>query len=544
MSAQSNYINLGNSALKQGDYDRAAEQYEKAHQHCKEEKLTDQNLSILSALTGNISSAIQDMDGYIRKDDNNARLLYNRAIMHMSDKSYEAALQDFRKASENGNVSNQKLEREAYALQRESEVKQVESLLALAQQETDGSNYDKALAYYQQALLLRPAESYVLFKMAHIGLLQGNPFTTIDAVEQFPKSHQTDEQKLELILLKAYSYGRINKMKEAVTLLENSLYSLKTTDLRPRKLLSYYYLKLSQHEKAIRVLNSESYSDPNTFVVAGNAAIHLKRFSLALECFQKAESFDPKNIDARIGKALCYSHLHKNALAIQLIDSLVVSHPDKHHVWNVKGIIYKDVGLNYKNNFRQQKANTFFVNSAAAFLTAKTINSHLKNVYESNRALSLFFQDKKDAARSIWASNDELSSQNNLALLYVSQNKYSNAYSKLDSLYNDYINRYRKKSTLIEYNRSLARSKTKLNNNYRFVTNFILSQDRPKLSVVNPFELPQVETVSSSNNFDYILAYSDEDCQEKSARKKSKKKKRIRLFKRKKKKYKGDCPKF
>lgn len=544
LTGQSNYINSGNTALKTGDYQKAEELYEKAEVSCGESDELKQNSAVLLAATGQLDQALNLLNECITNDSKQGALYYNRAVIYLQKKDFRNALTDFQKAKQLGDQSSAKLERQANSLKRQSEDKQITALIGLADAETSAGRYDEALKYYDEAITLRPGEHQLLFAKANLGLLQKNPFISLDALESVKDIGLTQEQKQEVDLIKAYSLGRINRIPEAVKLLERGLYTDQSIDSRPRELLSYFYLLLSKYDKAINVLQSRQYTDPNTYVVAGNASLRMKNFSLAIRYFRAAKAIDPDNLNAAVGMAMCLSQQNKNNAAIEIIDSLSVAYPDNHDVWNIKGIINKDIGLYYKNNFREQRAHSFFVASAAAFLTAQEINKRMTAIYSSNRALALFFQNKKQAAEDIWSANQEMSSQNNLALLYASQKDFQSAYAKLDSLYDSYMTKYKKKNSIVEYNRGLARSRTRLNNNYRFLTNFTLNQDRPELSVENPFAMEAERDIDNSNRFEYSLAYSDESCVEKINRKRSKKKKRFRFPKRKKKKYTGDCPKF
>jgi len=544
LCAQSNYINSANVALKKGDFQGAAELLEKAEDHCGEKEKLNQNLAIMNALQGDAETAIQLLNKSIKSDTDNPSLYFNRAVIFLNNGDYLTALDDFKQASVLGGKKKSKSERNAYSLKEQSEEKQIEALCKIAQKATSDKSFTEAHEYYERALVFRSNETQLLFAQANLGLLQQNPFISLDALEKIRHIGTTDDQQLELNLLKAYSLGRINKMHEAVSLLEKTLYTRASEDMRVRELLSYYYVKLSKFQKALDVLSGRKFTSANTFVIAGNAAFRLKKYKHAIFCFKEAKSIEDHNVNAALGIAMCYSSTNRNSESIPFIDSLAVVHPDNHNVWNVKGIIHKDVGLYYKNNFRENFAKTFFVTSAAAFLRAQNLNEHMKAVYDSNRALSLFFQNQKEAAKSIWLDNDELSSQNNLALFYASQKEFNTAYSLLDELYDDYYIRNKKKHNILYYNRDLARSRSSLNNNYKFLTNFKLNQDRPTLEVENLFLMGETLTVDTSGNFDFILAYSDKDCKEQVNRKKAKKKERFRFFKRRKKKYKGDCPSF
>ena len=360
VSGQSNYINQGNAALKQGDQQGAQEFYEQAILHCNQDGLVDENMAVLLATSGDIDGGIDLINKRLKKDKDNGVLLYNRALMYLSKKDFEKALVDFQQASVKGAKASGEMERQAKNLKRQSEEKQIETLLALAESKRDQQKYDQAKVHYDQALGLRPNDKHILFEIANLGLIQKNPFVTIEALDKLPKGAQTEEQKVESTLLKAYSLARINKMKEAVRLLEQLAFQSNITDFRPRELLSYYYLKLSKHDESLRVIDGQIVDNANAYIVAGNSAIHMKRYRLAFELFKRAESFDQHNTNMKIGKALCLTQLHKNEQAIKLIDSLAIEHPGNHLVMNIKGIIYKDIGLYYKNNFREQTAKTFF----------------------------------------------------------------------------------------------------------------------------------------------------------------------------------------
>jgi len=547
-STQSNYLNAANAALKRGDFQSTHELLEKAEAHCKETEKVKQNSAVLSAMEGDTDVAIQTLNKIINNGTDNPSLYYNRAIILLNQNDYSAALDDFKKASSLGGKKGSQSERHAFSLKHKSETKQVEALCKLAEQATNKGSFDLAHLYYEDALRLRPNETQVLFSQAHTGLIQGNPFISLNALEKIKPATVANDEQLEITLVKAYSLARINKMPEAIRLLENALYSDASDDMRIRELLSYYYLKLSKHQKTLDVLSGRASTHANTFVIAGNAALRLKKYKHALFCYKQAKTMDDDNLNAALGIAMCYSSTDRNQESISYIDSLSQSHPDNHLVWNVNGIIHKDVGLYYKNNFRENQAKAFFVKSAAAFLMAQGLNKHMQAVYNSNRALALYFQNQKEAAKIIWSENDELSSQNNLALLLASQRDYSAAYQILDDQYDDFWTKTKKKHHIIDYNRGLARSRTTLNNNYKFLTNFKLNQERPTLVVENLFSLKSVQDIEAADSFEYILATSDEDCKEQINRRKVKKKKKkkwkFKFFKRKKKKYNGGCPKF
>lgn len=496
-------------------------------------------------MQGNLEEGIDKLNTCIKKDDRNPIHYYNRALMHLEGEDYLAALADLEQISSLGHHASSELKRRAYNIKKKSDQKKLSVLVALAHNVAEDGKYDLAHSYYDQAMLLSEDNDYLLFTKAQLGLLQKNPFIVLEHAESINTSRLSQVEKKELNLIKAYNLARVNRIKEAIALLEDLVYFDKDEDPRPRQLLSYYYLRLSQYDKAVNVLKGQVYMDPNTYMVAGNAALYQKKYTLAERCFDKVKYLDPQNVNADIGRALCYAQTREHRRATQLIDSLATSHPDNHYVLNTKGIVYKDVGLHHRNNFNNRKSEQYLLTAASAFMSAQTINENLKASFQSNRALALFFLNKNQEAKTLWLANNEMSSQNNLALLYASKKDYKRAYQKLDSLYQKAQAKYKKKNSLIEYNRKLARSRTRLNNNYRFITNYFLTQDKPKLEVENPFMLPVVETEQEQDDIEYILEYSHEDCTEKLERKKVKKKKKFRLFKRKKKKKsKGDCPTF
>lgn len=541
---QSNYINSANSALKQFDLERTEELLVKAEEYCGESEKVRQNTSVLLALKGNYDQAIDLINASIKKESKNPQLYYNRALLYLNTGEFLTAINDFQKASSLGGKKGSTSEKYANALKRQSEEKQIEAYLKLAEQASANQNFELAHHYYNQALLLRPYEPSLLFAKSNLGLLEENPFVSLEAIEKIKHAGTTPAQQLELNLVKAYSLARINKMPEAIRLLENQLREKSSEDMRARELLAYYYLRLSKYQKTLEVLRGRHVSNTNTYVIWGNAAIRLKKYAFALACFDRARSMQEDNLNAELGTAICYSFLNRTSKSIQLIDSLTTAHPEDHTVWNVKGIIHKDVGLSHKNSGNANRAKPYFQTSSIAFLKAQELNQNMKKVYESNRALSLFLQNQKEEAKVIWTTNNELSSQNNLAIYYASQKDFNQAYQLFEKLNSDFWTKHRKKNNILDHNKDLARSRETFNNNYKFLTNFRLNQERPILETKNPFLLEHISDLYATDSFDYMLAYSDKDCKEKTTRKRAKKRKRFKLFKRKNKKYKGDCPTF
>jgi len=241
---------------------------------------------------------------------------------------------------------------------------------------------------------------------------------------------------------------------------------------------------------------------------------------------------------------MCLNKNGKRTKAKIQVDSLVKAYPNNHYIQNVKGIVYKDLGLYHKNRKDQTKANSYLLSSTAAFIAAQNINDNLKSFYENNQALSLFYMNEKRDACQIWKSNSEFGGQNNLALLDASENKYSEAYHPLDSLYLKHLSLYKKRNKLLDHNKDLARDKTVLNNNYQFLTYYFLQEERPDIPFTNPFHLSASLDVGTLNFGHYIIEYSNASCIEKKDRRKVKKQKRKMKRMKKKKFKKGDCPSF
>ena len=545
LSAQTNYLNKGNGALRSGDYAAAEAFYQDAIEHCDENAKANLNLATLAAESGDENEALRILEKCI-KNDKSANAYYNRALIYLKKEDYENAMADLRMAKNSKEIYTGQLEREAHQFKRTTEEKELLIQNKLGDKYLESGHYDLALNHYDQALGLSKNDSYFLFKKALVGLEQKNPFVALENAEAINYSQINESKRIEVDLIKAHSLGRINRMKEAVALLEDLIFYKKYKDVRLRKLLSYYYLKLNKYDEALQLLKVQAYEDANTYLIAGNAAFYSRNFTLASRCFERALYFDPQNVNAEIGQSLSLANKNEYTEAIRIIDALADQHPDNFRVLNTKGIVYKDQGLFYKNRFSDEKSKAFFRTAAAAFLSAQIANKSLKASFENNRALALFFLNEINEAKAVWMTNKELSSENNLALCYASERDYKKAYHKLNSLADNYRSQQKKKHSIVEYNKNLARSKTRLNNNYKFITNYFLTQDKPILEVENPFTYTsgQMEDVSTP---DYILAYSDKDCyqpKQTDRKKKKKKKKKFKLFKKKKKKQKGDCPTF
>ncbi len=502
----------------------------------------------MAALSGDYHSAKSLLDACVATDAKDPKSYYNRALIQLELKNFHGAIVDFRLAASLGQKGARKSADKAINLKQRSEAKLFDTYLAYGKTEFENGNYSSARIYYEAALELRPQETAIYYENALMGHLEKNPIVVLEALAKIPNVELTPSEYIEYTLLKAYSLGRVNKLLESVKLLERLIRLDRNNDPRPKELLSYYYLRLSRYDDAVNILKGQVYKNPVTYVVAGNAAMYNRKFDLALRCYKKVKFLDKTNVNADIGMALCLSEKDEYSQAVELIDSLAIVQPENFHVWNTRGIIYKDLGRHYKDRNNNRKANNYLITSAQSFSKAIEINAGLQPSFDNNKALALFFQDKEAAAEKIWASNKKLASQNNLAVLKARQKDYRSAYYKLDSLQEVYIATNKKKNQLVDHNRRLAKTRTRFGSNYKFVTYYFLTQDKVIPAVDNPFFLSAYED-TTDKPFDYLLIYSDKECKENTERKKAKKSKKKRrfdfkLFKRKKKKQKGDCPTF
>lgn len=541
--SQNNFINKGNAALKQADYGTASEHYENALLHCGENEKAWNNSAVLAAMQGDTDEALSLLNQAISSDKSNPNYYFNRAILSLNDGKFETALEDLKTAEEYGMELRGGVRSLAEDLQQKALDKKIFTLEKRATEVAKSGDHNRALKLLDEALLLSPAEPRILFRKALIATQIPNPFVSLEALDQLPVNKLSALQKKEYVIMKAYNLGIVNRMKEAVSYLEEALYLKKIDDLRMRKLLSYYYLRLGKYDKAVRVIGDLSYDDPNAYLVAGNAAFYSKSYAKAYKLFAKAAQLDKTNIDVQIGLALCIAQKYDRSKALSLIDELAKKHPESHYVHNARGVIHKDVGLHYKNNHSQAKAGKYFLAAAGAFLTAAKLRESLADSYNNNRALALYFNGDEQAAKQLWQTQKDMMGQNNLALLEAGQRNFSKAYYKLDSLHKVLV--YKKKNaSLVEYNRNLARKKTRVNNNYKFITYYLLHQEKPTVQIDDPFMTNEIIDKEFSPVDSFVLEYSDKECVEKLNRPRVKKKKRFRLLKRKNKRYKGQCPSF
>ena len=545
---QTNFVNQANAALKSRDLAQAESYLDEAEDHCGEPYKVQYSKATLAALSGDYHSAKSLLDDCVATDAKDPKPYYNRALVQLELKNFQGAIDDFRMAANLGQRGAKKSADKAINLKKRSEARLFETYLAYGKTEFENGNYSSARTYYDAALELRPEETAIYYENALMGHLEKNPINVLEALAKLPNKELAPSEYIEYALLKAYSLGRVNKMLEGVKLLERLIRIDNTNDPRPRELLSYYYLRLSRYDDAVNILKGQVYKNPITYVVAGNAAMYNRKFDMALRCYKKVKFLDKTNVNADIGMALCLSEKNKYSQALELIDSLAKVQPENFHVWNTRGIIYKDLGRHYKDRNNNRKANAYLITSAQSFSKAVELNAGLQPSFDNNKALALFFQDKEAAAEKIWTSNNKLASQNNLAILKARQKDFRSAYYKLDSLQQVYVATNKKKNQLVDHNRRLAKSRTRFGSNYKFVTYYFLTQNKVIPAVDNPFFLNTYEE-PTDEPLDYLLMYSDKECKENTDRKKAKKSKKKRrfdfkLFKRKKKKQKGDCPTF
>jgi len=542
--SQAKYINQANAALKQGDAEQAETLYAKAESDCKDTAPLTNNRAVLSALDGDVDGALAQMDS------NHLDLPihdYNRALLHLNLKEHDAAWDWLSRLEDRGLSKGTKERNHLRDLNRKTADLKLRAFVVRARSIMDAGADKEAMAVVDEALVLRPADAGLNFMKAELAMRIPDPFSALTALDAIPDAALTRDQHTEVQLLRAHALGRINKMREATRLLEKLLFVQKVKDARLNEMLAYFYYRMGRYDKAVDAIKSAYTASANALLIAANAATYSGKHRQAFSMYEAAHAASEVNSpDILLGMALSLVHLDREKQAMQLIDSLASNYPDNHNVMNAQGIIYKDVGLQYKNGFHASKAKPYFRKSMAAFQAAAVANPRMEQAYLGNKALTLFFQGMDQAAIRILDSHDRLSSQNNRALIDVSQSRYRSAHHRLDSLATAYYRLHKKKHPVLEQNRMKSRQRAELSKNYKFITSFILHQDRPHPSYDNPFSDSPVTEMETLTFDDFMLEYSDEVCKAKAERskRKSNRKKRVKLFKRKNKKYKGQCPEF
>jgi len=472
---------------------------------------------------------------------------YNRALMQLDFGNHEAALDLLQPLVEQGFGKGIEEKNYALALRKRTEELRMLALLLQVEEHAGQGAVDEAIAQLDKALAINPRDPHLLFKKADLAIQRPNPFLCLETLDKIKRLDLTSEQRIETKILRAKALGRMNKVKEAIRILEGLVFYQHIKDARARELLAYYYIKTKKYEDAVSCVRFSPDPSSNAYLIAANASYHQKNYRDAYRYYRKAKRIKADDVNIDIGLALSLVQLDGQVRAMSIIDSLAGVHSENPHVMNARGVVFKDIGLSYRNAFRRKNAEPYLTTARVAFQEAADLSKNSGEVFLGNKALALFLLDEVRQAQTIWSrQNMQLTSQNNLALLEVSQSRYPQAYNRLDSLAKKYKSKRYDGTTILDHNRSKAKRRTPFSNDYKFLTYYVLRQDRPNPEFENLFEKPVSLNVEAITLDDYVLEYSDEVCNEDSRKERRKKRKKKRIKKRllKSKKYKGDCPKF
>jgi len=405
--------------------------------------------------------------------------------------------------------------------------------------------YKASVELYDKVLIAIPDDQKALYGKALSAMKMRDPYTCLDALAKINKQGLTAEQVEKVVLLEASALGICNKKEQAVKLLKKYRSSAQDK-YKVKTLLAYYYLRMFQYGNAISSISISKYEDYLPYLIAGHASLHRGEHAGAYRYYRKAYKITPTNPDVLMGAALSMMEINMKREGKRVIDSLEILYPENYHVFNSKGIIYKDLGLGYKNKNQNDKAIAHFKIAAQAFERAITIRPSLKTSFDNNLGLCYYYLKELPRAINLFEGSSRLASINNRALIDISEGDFSKGIATLDSLNKDYIKKNKAANRRVKTNLELARRRAPMNNNYKFITYYFLHQDTPDISENNPFQSrsPIIKLpIDQQPDVNYILEYADIICEDENQNRKKKKKSnpKLKFFK---KKDKSKCPTF
>ena len=490
---------------------------------------------------------------------NKVNLLYAQfALEDQQPKQAKAAFEEIIKTDRNNAAANASLGNIALSASNIQEAKKYfnqaiaiqsnhkAALEGLATVEFLEGLYEKSVKTFDKLLLLDPTHQKALYGKALSAMHRPDPYTCLDALKQINKNNLTPEQIEKVVLLEARALGICNKKEEAIKLLKKYR-SLALDKNKIKTLLAFYNLRMFRYSSAVSNIGIGKFTDYLPYLIAGHASLHRGQYSTAYRYYRKAYKLDNKNPDVLMGAAMCMIELDMPDQALRVIDSLEASHPENYYVYNAKGIVYKNLGLQYDKKGNKLKANKNLEISEHAFRRAKELRPIMSASFDNNIGLTHFYRDELDQARTLFDGSKRLASKNNRALMDISSGDYTAGAKRLDSLHKDFVRMNNRPNNKVKSNLELANKRAPMNNNYKFITYYFLHQDEPLIDQNNPFDSP-LETIDLSHDLqaevEYILEYSEAECPETEKKERKKKKKSKPKLKFLKKKKSTDCPTF
>lgn len=419
------------------------------------------------------------------------------------------------------------------------------ALEGLAQIEFLNGKYEKSVETFDKLLLHNPNNQRALYGKALSAMHRPDPYTCLDALAKINKKILSPKQIEKVVLLEARALGICNKKQEAIALL-NKYRSLAQDKKQIKILLAYYNLRMFRYATAVNHVGISKFDNYLPYLIAGHASLHRGQFSTAYRYYRKAYKLDNKDPDVLMGAAMCMMELDMRDEALRVIDSLEARFPENYYVFNAKGIVYKDLGLYQNKRGNKQQADRSLETAERAFARAKELRPPMASSFDNNIGLTYFYRNNFNQAKALFDGSNRLASKNNRALLDVSIGDYPSAIRRLDSLHRDFIRMNDLPNNKVKNNLDLANKKARMANNYKFITYYFLHQDPPAIDQLNPFgSTPKHIDLSSDlkPELNYILEYSEAECEEEKKDRKKKKKSKPKLkFLKKKKSTK--CPTF
>lgn len=550
------YLN-GLAYFQQKEYSEAAYQFELAYDTKKDLKYSyakamashyagELDTDLQELLSGNGSKEeklnLYNALGNIAlgsENENEAMIAFEKALDVSKNSSYAWSGMGIVAMNNNQTEEAIALFQKAVAMDRNN----VQALNSLGRIANVHKKYNKAISFYDRAIKIQPSNYMAMYGCAYAHMRKVDPFSCLDYIGRIEKDNLSPTQFEKIILLEAYAMSKCNRIGESILLIQKHKHQL-IDEQAWRTHLGYYSLKGGQLQKVHAIIGNIEYESFLPYLIAGNALLQVKKHDAAYQYYSHAYSIDPNHVDVLNGLAMTMVYTDQKQKAVQIIDSLAIEHPDNFNVQNSRGIINKHMGAYYINNGNLSRATPYLLSSEIAFDHAIQLKPQQTPWLNNNKALALFYNDKKAEAKALFEDCDMMASNNNSALIDISKGEYRTGLNKLKRMRDNYVRKHNMSVNYLEHNISLAERSSRMMKNYRFISFYFLHEDRPGFTFDDPFDLHSMPPLQLESDvaYNFILEDSDGECK----KNKFKKKKNNYEGKRTKgkKSYGGKCPKF
>lgn len=376
------YINLGAIYQKQGNFDAALAQYQKAYQINPDDEVILYNLASLYVQQKNYQGALNVYDKILAKNSNKIDVLEYKAVALKELKRYEEALSIYEKLlAQNPDNSTAKANIDNIVMNHFTGAK-LQNYMAQAAAKNPNSyeaqfnyalelhknkNYTSALEYYKKALELNPGKEEVYINLAQI-YIEDKKYEQANEICQKGLMVLPNNQKLNGYLEDIKNYSASSQYSAATALYEQKQYQkalnkyleIQNKNADVKMAIASCYWQLNDYQNANKYYLNVLKEQPNNLEALSNSAYayySIGDYNNAKLMANKILAYEKTNVSAQELLDNIYENEYSTKFqeaislyeqgdynkSFALIDSYLAKKPNDSYAMYYKGLILEEL---------------------------------------------------------------------------------------------------------------------------------------------------------------------------------------------------------